>query len=371
MNLLIIYSREIDPLNGGVERSSKILSEYFEQQGDRVYFLSFSVNKKKSKQQFELPNKQQILSQENFIFFQKLISDYQINIILNQDGKNVRVCEFIWKAKNPSTKVVSVIHNSIFREITIGKKNHFKKFAQGIWNKLYTLKYKKHFSHLYKNSHTIVTLSEMYKADLERIVKNITEEKIVVLNNPSNMGGINPKFKSKTVLYVGRLDIHQKRLDFLLHIWKIIEEKNNDWTLKIIGDGPNKEDLLVLKENLKLNRCEFLGKTNPEKYYKRSTFFCLTSAYEGQPMSIIEAMQNGTVPIIMNSFREAKNMIKNDFNGYLIDYGNINEFAKILLMLMDTDQKQIKKLSINAINSSEKYNPKVCGAEWRRVLIKE
>ena len=40
------------------------------------------------------------------------------------------------------------------------------------------------------------------------------------------------------------------------------------------------------------------------------------------PMSIIEAQQNGVVPIVMDSFLSVHDIIDNDVNGVLISYGN-------------------------------------------------
>ncbi len=62
-------------------------------------------------------------------------------------------------------------------------------------------------------------------------------------------------------------------------------------------------------------------------------FFAMTSAFEGFPMSIIEAQQNGVVPIVMDSFLSVHDIIDNDVNGVLISYGNTTMFAESLKSL--------------------------------------
>jgi glycosyltransferase involved in cell wall biosynthesis len=63
-----------------------------------------------------------------------------------------------------------------------------------------------------------------------------------------------------------------------------------------------------------LKRVNFEGYRNPQPFYKRASIFVMTSANEGFPMTLIEAQQNGCVPVVMNSFSALREIIQNNIN---------------------------------------------------------
>ena len=112
--------------------------------------------------------------------------------------------------------------------------------------------------------------------------------------------------KENTVLFVGRIDNRSKKIFTLLDIWENIDI--DDWKLVIVGDGPDKKE--VEKKANKIKNIEMVGFKVPDEYYKKASIFCMTSIFEGFPMSLTEAMQNGCVPIIFGSFPAAYDIIK-------------------------------------------------------------
>lgn len=107
-------------------------------------------------------------------------------------------------------------------------------------------------------------------------------------------------------------------------IWKHIQldKEFNEWHLYIVGDGKDKSFYLDFTRNNNIPNVHFEGRRYPIPYYKRASIFAMTSAFEGFPMSIIEAQQNGVVTIVMDSFLSVHDIIDNDVNGVLISYGN-------------------------------------------------
>ena len=107
--------------------------------------------------------------------------------------------------------------------------------------------------------------------------------------------------KEKIVLYAGRFQRCHKRIDRLLKIWKRIEQQNPEWRLVIVGDGEERGDLEKQARRLKLQRIEFAGyQYDVTPFYRRATFVCLTSNFEGLPMCLMEGQQYGAIPV---SFR--------------------------------------------------------------------
>jgi glycosyltransferase involved in cell wall biosynthesis len=109
--------------------------------------------------------------------------------------------------------------------------------------------------------------------------------------------------KQRTFLYVGRLN-RQKRVDLLLLALYRLNGRGRHARLHIVGDGPDKKDLVCLAKRLGISdRVFFHGNINPEevsRHYSRHTIFILSSRDEGQPNALLEAMASG-MPVIVTA----------------------------------------------------------------------
>jgi glycosyltransferase involved in cell wall biosynthesis len=104
---------------------------------------------------------------------------------------------------------------------------------------------------------------------------------------------------TKVLLNVGRFVAIKNQFMLAKIVTELIRE-GEDIILLIIGDHSLPEGLEIRDQILKLscNRIHLLGtKTNVRDYMILSDAFCLSSIYEGLPISLIEAMSVGCVPI--------------------------------------------------------------------------
>ena len=118
------------------------------------------------------------------------------------------------------------------------------------------------------------------------------------------------------ILTVSRL-VNWKNIDQIILSLIQIE----DFTLDIVGGGPEKENLktLVLEYGLD-DRVNFLGQLNQkEVYYKmlESDLFILNSSYEGLPHVIVESMY-AKLPIICKDVGGCSEIVKDNLTGFLI-----------------------------------------------------
>ncbi|WP_077706348.1 glycosyltransferase [Virgibacillus dokdonensis] len=150
--------------------------------------------------------------------------------------------------------------------------------------------------------------------------------------NPSTFSQkTDPKklFENRTIASSGRL-VEGKGFDILIEAFARIADEIPQWKLNIYGDGPAKEDLLVLIEALGLKNRVFLkGEVNDMKSaLTSSSIFVLTSRAEGLPMSLIEAQSCGLPCISTDCAPGIKEIIKEYESGYLSPIDDVHVISR-------------------------------------------
>ncbi len=147
--------------------------------------------------------------------------------------------------------------------------------------------------------------------------------------------------KSKiTIGAMSRLD-DKKGVDYLVRAIEKLRNFDQKITLKIAGEGFFKKDLENLVNDLKINdRVEFCGWIKDKKaFFKSIDIFCLTSTEETFGLVLLEAMKYRK-PIIATSTHGAKEVIRDEIDGLLIDLNPRNSLDKNIA-------KAIKKMVEN------------------------
>lgn len=175
--------------------------------------------------------------------------------------------------------------------------------------------------------------------------------------------------KENVVLIVARMYESQKRITAALYIWKAIEENPIllDWRLQIVGVGRDLEMYKSLSQELKLKRVTFEGFQYPVPYYIKSKIFLMTSYFEGFPMALIESIQMGVVPVVMDSFLSLHDIIQDGFNGYITPNADIESFVKKLESLMLCEEKRLM-MAKNGIMSCKKFNVVDVVDQWVKLF---
>ena len=173
--------------------------------------------------------------------------------------------------------------------------------------------------------------------------------------------------KRKEVLFMGRLDNKQKRIDLLLQVWSKIEDDVSDWILNICGGGQDDAMLKQMKEDLGLKNVFFKGFVRPEDYYRTASVFCQTSAMEGLPMVIEEAAAFGCVPMAFDSYEAASDLITDGENGRLIKPFDTNAYAEALKELIENEDMRLR-LARNAKRDVKRFEPDGIMDEWEALF---
>ncbi|WP_282630486.1 glycosyltransferase [Empedobacter sedimenti] len=170
--------------------------------------------------------------------------------------------------------------------------------------------------------------------------------------------------KENTLIYVGRLD-QDKNVGEILDIVNQVDL--NDFQLKIIGDGPSRNDLenkLNSNENLK-NKVQFLGSQSITEIYKeltKSKIFLFTSKTECLPTVLIEAnlMSNALISYNCNY---GPSDIVDESNGFLIPKSDQKQFIEKLQFLINQPE-ELNTILHTCSRNSYKWRKKEILEQW-------
>ena len=129
------------------------------------------------------------------------------------------------------------------------------------------------------------------------------------------------KYKNK-VLMVGRLESQKNYTEAI----KFIED-NKYLTLDIVGTGTEYKDLIHQAKSTNLN-INFLGNLDHEKLIELFTkyeYFLSTSKYEGNPKTILEALNSGCI-VYASNIKNHEELIQDNKNGFLFE--NLQDLNK-------------------------------------------
>jgi glycosyltransferase involved in cell wall biosynthesis len=100
------------------------------------------------------------------------------------------------------------------------------------------------------------------------------------------------------LLAIGRLS-PEKQFDVLIRVFASLSPRYPLWRLRIVGEGPLRGELEAQRDRLRLgSRVELPGRTDsPERECAAADAFALTSAYEGFPNGLLEAMAVGVASV--------------------------------------------------------------------------
>jgi glycosyltransferase involved in cell wall biosynthesis len=133
--------------------------------------------------------------------------------------------------------------------------------------------------------------------------------------------------------------LRRKGIQHLIEAMPLILKEIKNVRLRIVGDGPFKNELMRLVKKLSLNdRVHFEGlvpRNEMAKYYANCDIYVQPSLSETFPSTIREAMSVGR-PVIATKVGFVEEHIINGVNGFLVLRGDIEEMAnKVLLLLGD------------------------------------
>lgn len=231
------------------------------------------------------------------------------------------------------------------------------------------VRYMRYFSSKF-SEHT-VTLTEKNKEDYIKYF-HLSPQKLTAIYNwiDEKVFTAAKEYQSneKKILTVGRLE-YAKGYDRLLEIAENVLPRHPDWEWHIYGKGSLQEMLRQQIQQRGLGRqLVLMGKSEKmlEEYSKYS-IFAMTSYVEGLPLALLEAKTNHLPSVCFDILTGPSEIIENGKNGYLVQDGDIGDFAEKLEILIQ-DQLLRESFSSQTIQGIEKFQKENIMEQWKALF---
>ena len=216
--------------------------------------------------------------------------------------------------------------------------------------------------HVYRQVAKVVVLT---KSDKSRYDENLSKEQTIIISNPVIVPEyFHSKLDNKQAIAMGRIQ-YQKGFDTLTDVFEIVHKKHPDWIVNIYGDGNYKdkiekyikqkglEDVVVLKGRT----------TDVFSVMRNSSFFILSSRFEGFGMVIAEAMTQGLPAISFDCPTGPSDIIQTNVNGILVENQNIQAMADAICYMIENPNER-KRMGKNAVEIVKQFSGDIIVNKW-------
>lgn len=378
MNILFLYDSPLLPESGGTERATQLVINELSRRGHKSMGLLHSNRENPNQYYF---NNVPVKSLYSFL------KENQIDIVINQIAFHHWLIESFmsnggreWKKQGG--KLISFMH----LDPTPGPQKHIKSYFEDWKEKsiigkikrclfiaylpIFRLKlskeYRRSLRYVYLQSDRYILLSKSFADGFRKLIGSDKTDKLAFISNMLTFPDIATldilENKKNIVLVVARLDDEQKNISYILDVWKSLGN-HNDFKLHIIGEG--KDGAKLRKKARNIPDVFFEGACSPLEWYQRSKIFLMASPREGWGLTLTESLQNGVVPIVLNTSSVFKDIISDGENGILAN--GTNAFRRSLERLM-SDSTLLKEMSKKSLESANRFLPAKVGDDWEHLI---
>ncbi len=234
----------------------------------------------------------------------------------------------------------------------------------------------------YKSAKRIIVVTDSFMSNL--VSRCVPKDKICVIKNGVNRALFSPMPKNtalieklglsgKTIIgYIGTHGMAHK-LDFILRCAHKLDGGTNNYHFLLIGDGAEKEKLLVLKQNLGCNNVTMLDSIPKEevRQYISILDICLINLKKSElfttviPSKIFENAAMG-IPILMGVGGEAKEIVQHYEAGICFEPENETDFLSKLAEISRPEIRQ--RLSKGCFRLADDFDRTRLAQRMQRII---
>lgn len=286
-----------------------------------------------------------------------------VNAVVNKEPAVVivddkKVSEFIHEISNRSFALVLFLHGTHLRHPWNG--NH----GQVLPRRVDTVRNLDRFD--------AVGVQTSQQADAVRDL-GFTEDNIRLLTGELPAGSVlteAPKERSmgRAVMIANLIEL--KRVDHPIRTVANLRDRGVDVSLTVLGEGPERPKLEKLIDALDVrDRVELLGYVNDvADRLKSASFSMLTSTSEGLPLSMVESMGAGCIPIVYDITYGPRDLIEQGRNGFITPRGDIEALSDQIEEFLSLSADTVAAMRSYARTTVERYLPESGYHRWKTVL---
>ena len=227
----------------------------------------------------------------------------------------------------------------------------------------------KYANKIIKSSNSLDYLGLVSK-DLTNFYQDKTKAKCIYIPNMIEKSNAISNLKHKNIISIGRLE-KVKGYSDLLDVFSLVNKEYPDWTLNIVGDGKEKD---FLQEKIKekklegqINLCGYLTKKEMEPLLKKSSIYVMSSLSESFGIVLLEAFSYGIPCIAFDSAEGAREIITNNYDGFLIKDRNNEKMKEKISYLIDNYDKRIE-MGKNGLEKSLDFSSEKVIEKWISII---
>lgn len=210
------------------------------------------------------------------------------------------------------------------------------------------------------SSKSLQSFVEFYNCDAKQINNGVVKPMLDCNKDLISQYRITPN--TIVFLHPGRITKAKNQV-LLCDAFQWLIEQKKDVVLLIAGDKQDGAIFMQLEKFLS-KRIVYIGERKDiADLLAQVDGFCLSSIWEGLPISLLEALSVGCVPIC-TPVGGIVDVIKTGYNGILSKDVSKNSYVSALNSFLDLSEKEKKELSDNCKKTFEDYDMKICARNY-------
>lgn len=164
--------------------------------------------------------------------------------------------------------------------------------------------------------------------------------------------------------------IELKRIDHPIRAVAALRDRGIDVSLTVLGEGSDRSRLEKLIGDLDLgDRVELPGYvTDVAERLQSASFSLLTSTSEGLPLSMMESMGAGCIPIVYDITYGPQDLVEHGRNGFITPWSDIDALADQIDDFLSVDEERVDGMRREARKTVERYLPEAGYQRWQDAL---
>lgn len=196
------------------------------------------------------------------------------------------------------------------------------------------------------------SFNDFYNCDSSLIYNGVVKSKISSDCKIIDEARITPD--TKVFLHPGRITLAKNQI-VLVKAFDYLIKKGKDIALIIVGRDEDKDILNEIKQFFS-DRIQFIGvRSDVPDMLSKCDGLCLSSIWEGLPVTLLEALSVGCIPIC-TPVGGIVDIIKSGENGILSNSSSLNDYISALSEFLELSEAEVHKMKCKCLESFQPYD---------------